>query len=124
MKYNSTSVGGNVEILAADDFKAVPITLAESNTPYMAGTPLTIGGEAALDGTNAVGILLYDADASVNPNAAMVVEGIVDYKKIVAHASVTATAATLHTAIPAIFFRENIGVYVAPVEDDSTGDAT
>ena len=110
MKYNSTSVGGNVEILAADDFKAVPITLAASSNPYKAGTPLTAAGAATLAGTNAVGVLLYDADSSVNPNAAMVVEGIVDYKKIKAYAGVTATAAALHTAIPAIFFRENIGV--------------
>lgn len=110
MKYAITSVGGSVEILAADVFKAVPIRMVNYANVYKAGTPVTLGGAAALDGTNAVGILLFDVDTAVNPNGTMVVEGIIDYKKIVANASVTATAATLHTAIPAIFFRENTGV--------------
>lgn len=120
MVISKTSIGGTVEILAADEFTAVPILMQNSANVYKAGTPVTSAGAAALDGTNAVGILLYDVDTSKNPNAAMVVAGVIDYAKIVANASVTATASTLHTAIPAIFFRENIGVNATIKSNKST----
>lgn len=115
MKFQDTSIGSGVEILATDEFTAIPIKVAtpsgEGASPIVkAGTPLTAAGAAALNGTNAVGILLYDVDTTANPNAAMVVAGVIDYQKIVSHAEVTATAATLHTAIPAIVFRTDIGV--------------
>lgn len=108
MKFDEKTIAGGVEILAADDFKAVPITLAATTGTIYAGTPLNASGEDVLAGTSAVGILLYDAEPAKNPNVAMVVEGVIDYNKIVAHASVTATAAALHTLIPAIYFREDI----------------
>ena len=38
MKFKTTSVAGTVEILAADDFDAIPVTVTEA-TAVKAGTP-------------------------------------------------------------------------------------
>lgn len=115
MRYSTKTVGGTVEILAADNFTAIPICMKDSANIYKAGTPVTEDGEAALDGTGAVGILLYDVDTSINPNASIVVAGVVDYSKMVFKAGVTASTETLHEAIPAVYFRDNIG---AAIDDD------
>lgn len=112
MEIKTVTLDGSVEILASVNYQAIPIRLQNSANVYKAGTPVTADGAAALDGTNAVGILLYDVDTKVNPNGAAVVIGIVDYNKIVANASVTASAATLHSAIPAVYFRDNIEIQV------------
>lgn len=112
MKLKSKEIGSNVEILAADEFAAVPVKCA-GTAVLKAGTPLTAAGAAALNGSGAVGILLYDVDPTENPNGAMVVQGVVDYAKAKANAGITATAATLSAAIPGICFRENIGVNTA-----------
>lgn len=112
MIFSEVTVAGNVEILAADDFKAIPakIAVAEgaTDTVVKAGTPITSAGEATT-GAGAVGILLYDVDTEVNPNAAIVVEGIIDATKAQAHCGLT-YASALYTALPAITFRTNIGV--------------
>ena len=119
MEIKTVTLDGSVEILASVDYQAIPIRLQNSANVYKAGTPVTADGAAALDGTNAVGILLYDVDTAVNPNGAAVVIGIVDYNKIVANASVTASASTLHSAIPAVYFRDNIEIQVPmSLEDD------
>lgn len=109
MKFNSIDVGGTVEILASKDFQAIPIKIAGNNV-VKAGTPITEAGFAALDGTGAVGILRYDVDPTANPNAALVVSGIVDWAKCKKHAGVTATADAMKAILPGITFRENIGV--------------
>lgn len=131
MKLENKSIGSNVEILAADEFTAIPVKCVGSAV-LKAGTPLTAAGAAALNGSGAVGILLYDVDPTVNPNGAMVVAGVVDYTKAKANAGITATAATLQAAIPTIRFRENIGVnaaftasdYVLTVAAEGTGTVT
>ena len=41
MKFKTTEVGGTVEILAADDFDAIPFTVTETG-PVKAGTPMTM----------------------------------------------------------------------------------
>ncbi|MGN0595394.1 MAG: hypothetical protein ACI4I6_09555 [Hominimerdicola sp.] len=110
MKVSNTSYGDEIEILASNDYQAIPIKVSEIDTVVKAGTPLTKAGLKALDGANAVGILLHSVDTSLNPNGALVVEGVIDYKKIKEYAGVTATAADLHDAIPAIYFREDITV--------------
>lgn len=116
MEFKTTNVGGTVEILASKDFQAIPVTVTGTSV-VKAGMPLkllapgvngTVSGIAA--GTGANGILLYDVDPSVDPNAAMVVSGIVDWKKCKDHSGATATAATMAGILPAITFRENIGV--------------
>ena len=108
MKTSNTSYEPEVEILASNDYQAIPIKVSETNTVVKAGTPLTKAGLKALDGTGAVGILRHNVDTSVNPNGALVVDGIIDYKKIKEYAGVTASAAGLHDAIPAIYFREDV----------------
>lgn len=110
MKYAETAVTGGVEILASNDYQAVPIKVAVpgSGTVVKAGTPLTAAG-AGTTGSGAVGILLYDVDTAVNPNGAAVVHGIIDATKAQAHSGVTYVSA-LYSALPGVVFRTNIGV--------------
>ena len=111
MKYQNTSVGGGVEILAAENFDAIPVEVAMpvgGSTVVKAGTPLTEEG-VSTTGAGAIGILLYDVDAAENPNGAAVVHGIIDAAKAQAHSGVS-YAAALYSALPGIVFRTNIGV--------------
>ena len=110
MVMDVTTINGTVEILASKDFQAIPIKVAapQTGTVVKAGTPLTAAG-ASTTGANAVGILLYDVDTAVNPNAAAVVHGIINSTKAQAHSGVT-YASALYTALPGITFRTNIGV--------------
>ena len=110
MNYSVTTIGGSVEILAADEFKAIPIKVAHpSGTPGIvkAGTPLTSAG-ASTTGSGAVGILLYDVDTSKNPNGAAVVEGIIDAAKAQAWCGVEYNTSDLKAALPAVYLRDNI----------------
>lgn len=109
MKFTTTSVGGTVEILAADDFTAIPVTVTGSDV-VKAGMPITAAGATAAAGTGAAGILLYDVDPTANPVGAIVVAGVVDWAKCKEHSGATADAATMKGILPAIEFRENIGV--------------
>ena len=112
MKFDTTTVAGSVEILASQDFQAIPIKVATpsggTTTLVKAGTPLTSAG-AATTGSGAVGILLYDVDTAENPNGAAVVQGIIDSTKAQANSGVT-YASALYTALPGVVFRTNIGV--------------
>lgn len=108
MKYKTTEVGGTVEILATNDYTAIPIKISGTDV-VKAGMPIKDDGTAVAAGTGAAGILLYDVDPNANPNAAIVVAGVVDWTKCKDHSGATATAATMKTALPAITFRENIG---------------
>lgn len=115
MKFADTTIAGGVEILASNDFQAVPIKVAtpsgDGASPIVkAGTPLTAAG-ASTTGSNAVGILLYDVDTTANPNGAIVVQGIIDSTKAQAHSGVT-YASALASALPGVVFRTNIGVNV------------
>lgn len=117
MKFNTTTVGGTVEILASKDFQAIPAKIS-GTAVVKAGMPIKSDGTAIAAGTGAVGILLYDVDPNANPNCALVVAGIVDWTKCQDHSGATATAATMKGILPAITFRENIGVN----EDDDTDE--
>lgn len=114
MKFADTTIAGGIEILASNDYQAVPVKVAApsgegvTTTVVKAGTPLTAAG-AATTGANAVGVLLYDVDTAENPNGAMVVQGIIDATKAQAHSGVTYVSA-LYTALPGVVFRTNIGV--------------
>lgn len=124
MKFKTTTVGGTIEILASDDFDAIPFKVTETDT-VKAGTPMTLagkkgtftagtGGEAGT--TTANGILLYDVDPAENPNAALVVRGIIDQKKAEKNSGVTYDAAALKAAVPGITLRDNIGVTAADTD--------
>ena len=120
MNFAKTNYGGTIEILASNDFQAIPVKVADpSGTPGVvkAGTPLTADG-ASTTGSGAIGILLYDVDTAKNPNGAAVVQGIIDATKAQAHSEVTYVAA-LYEALPGIVFRTNIGAQGATGE---TGD--
>lgn len=110
MIFSTTTLGGDVEILASKEFLAIPIKVAAplSGTVVKAGTPLTADGESTT-GSGAVGILLYDVDTAQNPNGAAVTHGYIDSVKAQSHSGVTYVSA-LYSALPGIVFRTNIGV--------------
>lgn len=116
MKYNQTSVGGGVEILASKDFQAIPVKVATpgSGTVVKAGTPLTADGESTT-GSGAIGVLLYDVDTAENPNGAAVVQGIINAAVAQEHSGVSYMSA-LYEALPGIVFRTNIGAQGATGE--------
>ena len=122
MKFETTAIGGSVEILASKDFQAIPAKVATpgSGTVVKAGTPLTADG-ASTTGSGAVGVLLYDVDTAANPNGALVVQGIIDATKAQAHSGVTYVSA-LYSALPGIVFRTNIGVNGATGATGATGE--
>ena len=108
MKFTKTSVGGTVEFLAADDFVAIPICVTEA-AAVPAGMSMTAAGKkvATTSYATAVGMLLYDVDPTENPNGALLVQGVVDKKKVESHASITLDDTF---AVPGIILRDNIGV--------------
>lgn len=108
MKYTKTSYGGSVEILAADQFTAIPI-LVDDDALVKAGTPLTSAGVplTATSFATAAGLLLYDVDPTENPNGALLVQGVVDQAKAASHSGVTLDNTF---AVPGIILRDNIGV--------------
>ena len=121
MKYTNTPVSApESTILAADTYVAIPFTVKETNA-VPAGYPMaktglkaaaTTGTSATDAATDAIGILLHTVDPSVNPNGALLVQGVVDQKKAKASSGFSFTAddvAALHKAVPAVFFRDNIG---------------
>lgn len=107
MKFTKTSVGGTIEILAADDFVTIPICVTET-AAVPAGMPMTTAGKkvATTSYATAVGMLLY-VDPTENPNGALLVQGVVDKKKVESHASITLDDTF---AVPGIILRDNIGV--------------
>ena len=111
MKYSTTTIGGGVEILAAQDFTAIPIKCATTGegTVVKAGTPLTSAG-AATTASGAVGILLYDVDTAANPNGALVVQGVIDSVKAQSHSGVSyhsSLMTALNAAGCSIILRDN-----------------
>lgn len=108
MIFSSTSVGGTYEILASNDFQAVPLAITEEEL-VKAGMPIKNDGTKAEDGSGAIGILLYDVDPKVNPNGAVVVDGIIDWDKAKNHSGATAEASAISAALPNIVFRDKTG---------------
>ena len=105
MKYTKTTVAGTYEILAADDFVALPATISSDNI-VLAGTPINASGVPTTAGTNAVGILLYDVNPAENPNGAIVVAGVIDVAKASAHSGISSyPVATLKTNVPGVVCR-------------------
>lgn len=120
MKFTRNTVNGiNDTILASNDYTAIPFTVTET-AAVKAGYPMTLAGKkAAVSGDtgaktiNADGILLYDVDPAENPNAALLIRGVIDTKKAAASSSFTFDAdaiKALKTAVPGIFCRDNISV--------------
>lgn len=120
MKFTRNTVNGiNDTILASNDYTAIPFTVTET-AAVKAGYPMTLAGKkAAVSGDtgaktiNADGILLYDVDPNENPNASLLIRGVIDTKKAAASSSFTFDAdaiKALKTAVPGIFCRDNISV--------------
>lgn len=98
------------EILATDVYLAHPIkvqTPVGGSTIVKAGTPLKADGTVTT-GANAYGILLYDVDVEANPNASVVVSGLVNSVSAQAHSGITYDVSALEESVPGIKFRPNI----------------
>lgn len=123
MNRNIVTCDGINEILASKDFDAIPIKVAlpESGSIVPAGTPLTAVG-ASTTGANAVGILLYDVDVSENPNASIIIRGIINSVKAQEHCGIT-YANALYAALPMVRFRTNIGTNTEDTNDNTVGSA-
>ena len=118
MKFTRNTVNGiNDTILASNDYTAIPFTVTET-AAVKAGYPMTgkkavATGETDSKTINADGILLYDVDPAENPNASLLIRGVIDTKKAAASSSFTFDAdaiKALKTAVPGIFCRNNISV--------------
>ena len=110
MNFAESKYAGTIEILASNDYQAIPVNVAGSSL-MKAGTPITSAGESTT-GSGAIGILLYDVDPTKNPNGSAVVQGIIDSTKAQEHSAVTYVSA-LYEALPGIIFRTTIGVHGA-----------
>ena len=97
MKFKKTDVAGAVEILASNDFTAIPFT---TTTAKKAGEKLTVGSR--------VGVVLYDVDPDENPNGSLLVAGVIDAVKAKAHSGTDLVA---ESDLPdTIILRTNTGV--------------
>lgn len=127
MNFSKTTYDGSIEILAADEFKAIPVKCGApaAGNIMKAGTPLTSAG-VSTTGASAVGILLYDVDVTKNPNGAAVVEGIIDSAKAQAHSGVEYSVSDLKAALPGVYLRGNISAKqdVTALKTLSVGGAT
>lgn len=108
MYFDTKSVGMAPEILASNDYQAVPVTITGGEL-VKAGMPIKNTGEKSEDGTDAIGILLYDVDPVKNPNGAVVVDGIVNWGKAKEYSGATAEAADIAKKLPNITFRDKDG---------------
>lgn len=96
MKFKKTDVAGAVEILASNDFTAIPFT---TTTAKKAGEKLTVDSR--------VGVVLYDVDPDENPNGSLLVAGVIDAVKAKAHSGTDLAASDLPDTI---ILRTNTGV--------------
>lgn len=120
MEFTRNTVNGiNDTILASNDYTAIPFTVTET-AAVKAGYPMTLAGKKAVAAgetdsktINADGILLYDVDPAENPNASLLIRGVIDTKKAAASSGFTFDVdaiKALKTAVPGIFCRDNISV--------------
>ena len=110
MNYMKVTCTGTVEILATDVYQAHPIKVQApvgGGTVVKAGTPLKEDGTVTT-GADAYGILLYDVDTDENPNAAVVVSGLINSVSAQAHSGITYDVSALKESVPGIKFRPNI----------------
>lgn len=112
MKYTNTPVSApESTILAADTYVAIPFTVKETNA-VPAGYPMAKTGLKAADvATDAIGILLHTVDPAVNPNGALLIQGVIDVDKAKL-SGFTYSAndiAALKKAVPAVFCRTDVG---------------
>lgn len=110
MVFDVKSVGMAPEILASNEYQAVPLKLTDSGV-VKAGTPIKNDGSKIAAGTDAIGILLYDVDTDRNPNGSVVVKGIINWDKCKDYAGEDANAeiADIAKALPNIVFRDKEG---------------
>lgn len=106
MQMQKTVIDCGFTILASRDYQSRPITVAGS-VPVPAGSPMTSAGVTAATESQAVGILLHDVDPNVNPNGALLVQGLVNARVARTHSGATLDAATLKVACPGIVLVED-----------------
>jgi hypothetical protein len=99
VKFTKTSYTGTVEILASDNYTALPITLTGSGT-IKKGTPITPAGAAGTATTGTAGVLLNDVVIADNPNGSVIVKGVIDNAKAKAYTGIDLTG--IDSKIPGI----------------------
>ena len=110
MHFDVKSINGTIEILASNDYQAVPLKIDDA-AEVKAGMPIKNDGTKAEDGNGAIGILLYDVDPARNPNGAVVVDGIINWAKCKASVgeSLSIEAEAISKLLPNITFRDADG---------------
>lgn len=109
MQMSNLGGTGRIEILASKDFNSVPCTIAGTDI-VKAGTPITSAGAVATTESEAVGLLMYDVDPTVNPNGALVVQGVINAKIARQYSGRPLVKATIEGALPGLYLRENAPV--------------
>lgn len=110
MQVKETKTGKMFTILATNNYNAIPIKVGGTSL-VKAGTPLTASGTAPTSGvTGAIGVLLYDVDPKINPNGAIVVQGVIDGVKAKAHSGVDIS--TIGTVVSGLVIRTDTGTNV------------
>lgn len=110
MYFDTKSVGGTTEILASNDYQAVPVTITGGEL-VKAGMPIKADGSKIAAGTGAIGILLYDVDPNRDPNGAVVVDGIINWDKCKDHVGegLSIGADEISKILTKIVFRDKAG---------------
>ena len=110
MKYNQTSVGTEIEILANTHFVCKSMTLDFSNVAdtengekvVKAGSPITAAGVVDNTGTADVVGILWKNCYEGNPNCAVIIHGFIDQTKANAASGLTLAVSTWGSDVPMI----------------------
>lgn len=106
MQMSSNGGSGRCEFLASKDFNSIPCTVSGDGT-IKAGSPITSAGALATTESQAVGLLMYDVTPAINPNGALLVQGVVNAVIARQYSGRPLVKATIEGAVPGLYLREN-----------------
>lgn len=109
MQMSNLGGTGRCEFLASKDFNSVPCTIAGTDI-VKAGSPITSAGAVASTESQAVGLLMYDVDPTVDPNGALLVQGVVNARMARQYSGCPLVKATIEGAVPGLYLREDAPV--------------
>ena len=114
MQMSTNGGSGRCEFLASKDFNSIPCTVSGDGT-IKAGSPITSAGALATTESQAVGLLMYDVTPAINPNGALLVQGVVNARIARQYSGRPLVKSTIEGAVPGLYLREN-----APLRYTST----
>lgn len=106
MQMSNLGGTGRCEFLASKDFNSVPCTIAGTDI-VKAGSPITSAGAVASTESQAVGLLMYDVDPTVDPNGALLVQGVVNARMARQYSGCPLVKDTIEGAVPGLYLRED-----------------